>query len=192
MEEDAVVIAPELVAKMFPKTTPFKNINKHLPFIMDAMIEQGLDDTDMIIMALATIRAETESFEPISEYKSKWNSAPGGTPFGLYDFRRDLGNGAIGDGAKYRGHGYIQLTGKANHQRYGERIGVDLVASPEKANEPSNAAKILALFLKDKEAKIRKAIENDDLAAARKYVNGGSHGLAEFTEAFRIGQELFG
>ena len=35
----------------------------------------------MVLMALATIRAETESFEPISEGKSKFNTSPGGRPF---------------------------------------------------------------------------------------------------------------
>jgi len=190
--EGEVEISPELVAKMFPRATLRANIEKYLPHIMDALIETGLDDTDMVVMALATIRAESAGFVPISEFKSKWNTDPGGRPYGRYDFRTDLGNGAVGDGARYRGRGFIQLTGKFNYRNYGKKLGIDLVANPEMANDPSIAAKLLALFLNNGEARIRKAIENDDLAAARRYVNGGSHGLAEFTEAFRIGQRVFG
>jgi peptidoglycan L-alanyl-D-glutamate endopeptidase CwlK len=46
------------------------------------------------------------------------------------------------------------------------------------------------LFLKSKEAKIRDALLEDDLARARKLVNGGSHGLREFTESYRIGAAI--
>lgn len=192
MKNDGIIIAPELVAKMFPRDTPQANIEKYLSHIMDALIEQGLDDIDMVIMALATIRAESEGFEPISEYKSKWNTDPGGRPYGLYDFRRDIGNCAVGDGAKYKGRGFIQLTGRFNYQNYGKALGIDLATNPELANEPRTAARLLARFLKDKEDRIREAIAGDDLRTARRLVNGGSHGLKDFTEAFRIGQEVFG
>lgn len=52
----------------------------------------------MVLMALATIRAETEGFEPISEYKSEYNTSPSGHPFDLYDNRQDLGNTGKLDG----------------------------------------------------------------------------------------------
>ena len=48
-------------------------------------------------MALATIKAESAGFAPISEGKSKWNTSQGGEPFDLYDFRTDIGNGKKGD-----------------------------------------------------------------------------------------------
>jgi peptidoglycan L-alanyl-D-glutamate endopeptidase CwlK len=47
---------------------------------------------------------------------------------------------------------------------------------------------LLALFLKDKEQRIRDALDSDDLATARKLVNGGSHGLDDFSDAYRIGE----
>jgi len=75
-------------------------------------------------MALATIRAETESFHPINEGLSKFNTSPGGHPFDLYDHRTDLGNQGKGDGAKYRGRGYVKLTGRFNYQNYGAALGV--------------------------------------------------------------------
>ncbi|PYV33360.1 MAG: peptidoglycan-binding protein, partial [Acidobacteria bacterium] len=52
------------------------------------------------------------------------------------------------------------------------------------------AAQLLAAFLKSKEDKIRQALEASDLATARKLVNGGSHGLADFSDAFNRGQDL--
>ena len=79
------------VARMFPGV-PAKNIETNLPFVIEAMNDVGLGDKDMVLMALATIRAETGNFTPLSEFKSKFNTAPGGAPFGLYDNRKALGN----------------------------------------------------------------------------------------------------
>ena len=53
-----------------------------------------------------------------------------------------MGNGTIesGDGWKHRGMGLKQLTGKDNHKRCGEALGVDFVANPERLLEPLYAA----------------------------------------------------
>jgi hypothetical protein len=56
----------------------------------------------------------------------------------------------------------------------------------------SAAADLLALFLKDKETRIRAALRDGDLAAARKLVNGGHDGLTEFSETYRIGDAVLG
>lgn len=64
----------------------------------------------------------------------------------LYGNRADLGNTSPGDGYKYRGRGFIQLTGKDAYKRVGDVIGIDLVNNPELANDPSVAAKIIPAF----------------------------------------------
>lgn len=56
---------------------------------------------------------------------------------------RELGNLSPGDGAKYPGRGYPQLTGRNNYRRAGDAIGVDLVNHPERALEPGIAAKVM-------------------------------------------------
>jgi peptidoglycan L-alanyl-D-glutamate endopeptidase CwlK len=188
-ELDGVTV--DVVCEMFPGT-PRKNIEAHLPDVLAGLEEEGLTDVPMALMALGTIRAETAGFVPIGEFKSKWNTSEGGHPYDLYDGRADLGNQGAPDGERYRGRGFIQLTGRANYQRIGERIGLGdgLVTDPDQANDSKIAARILASFLADKQAKIRAALAQDDLKAARRLVNGGSHGLAAFTECYRTGQRL--
>jgi putative chitinase len=179
------------VARMFPQT-PIGNINTNLPFVLQAMHNANLGDKPMLLMALGTIRAETGSFEPISEGRSRFNTSPSGHPFDLYDNRRDLGNRGTPDGNRFKGRGFVQLTGRANYTTYSDklRMGTDLVDDPDKANDPTIASQLLAFFLKDKEQRIRSALDTGDLAAARKLVNGGSHGLSDFSDAYHSGERV--
>jgi len=118
----------------------------------------------MIMMALATIRAETAGFRPIDEGISKWNTSPKGTPnhhpFDKYDNRlKELGNSSAPDGDTFKGRGFVQLTGRANYDTVGDEIGVDLISNPAKANDSETSAKILAQFLFDSRIKIRGSSE---------------------------------
>jgi peptidoglycan L-alanyl-D-glutamate endopeptidase CwlK len=180
-------ITPELVAKVFP-LTPIANIRANLPGILDALTEQQADRT-MLIMALATIRAEVEAFLPIAEYQSKFNTPPGGAPFSLYD--HVIGNQGPPDGERFRGRGYVQLTGRANYAQFGPLVGADLIANPDLACDSKIAAKVLVAFLMQKKTQIETALANKDLAAARRLVNGGTNGLDRFADTYRSAESLF-
>jgi predicted chitinase len=185
-------VTVEMVAKMFPDT-PLHNIQAHLPVVLNALFEADLNERQMILMALATIRAEVGCFEPISEYVSRFNTSRGGHPFNLYDYRRDLGNQGPPDGAGFRGRGFIQLTGRKNYEIHGRAIGLgdQLLENPDLACHPVIAAKLMASFMKINETRIKAALAENDLAQARRCVNGGSHGLAEFAAAYTTGNDLF-
>jgi putative chitinase len=186
-------VTVEIVSQMFPGT-PLSNIQSNLPQVLTALVDSQLADKGMVLMALGTIRAETANFRPISEGTSRFNTseAPGSHPFDLYDNRSDLGNQGPPDGERFKGRGFVQLTGRTNYLQYGKSIGMDtqLVDNPDLANDPKIASELLADFLKSKEAKIRTALTSGDLGTARKLVNGGSHGLDAFTEAYQIGDKL--
>lgn len=181
----------QIVAKMFPHT-PVGNIKENLPPVLASLRKAKLLDRLMVLMALATVRAETESFEPLAEGRSRYNSSPDGHPFDLYDNRSDLGNRGEPDGFNFRGRGYVQLTGRDNYRRYGKAIGLGdgLVKNPDRASEPGIAADLLAAFIGSKEIAIKEALLDQDFARARRLVNGGSHGLDRFTDAYRIGIQL--
>jgi peptidoglycan L-alanyl-D-glutamate endopeptidase CwlK len=181
----------EMVSRMFP-ATPVRNISANLPSVLRALGNASLADKPMVLMALATIRAEVECFQPIDEGVSRFNTSPGGAPFDLYDSRKDLGNLGAPDGASFRGRGFIQLTGRANYQAHGRAIGLgdQLISQPELANDPDIASRLLASFLGSREVAIKQALLEHDLAQARRLVNGGSHGLDRFTEAYQLGTGL--
>ena len=184
-------VTVQVVSQMFP-STPIGNIKANLPGILSSLVEHRLSDKPMVLMALATVRAEVECFKPIDEGQSRFNTSPSGHPFDLYDARKDLGNRGAPDGDRFKGRGYIQLTGRANYTRYGALLSpkVDLIESPERAGEQDIASSLLALFLADKEIAIKQALMAGDMSQARKLVNGGSHGIDRFTDAFQRGNAL--
>lgn len=181
----AVELGLATVRPLFPATKP-ANIERYLPYVAAALQALGLVDPPMILAALATIRAESEGFVPIAEMPSALNTRSGRAPFSAYEDRRALGNTQAGDGARFKGRGFVQLTGRANYARYGERLGVDLVHDPDLANAPEVAALLLAQFLADKAQAMRQALAGGDYAAARRLVNGGVHGLQRFRSVFEL------
>ncbi|MEO1190991.1 MAG: peptidoglycan-binding protein [Pseudomonadota bacterium] len=95
-----------------------------------------------------------------------------------------MGNGSpqSGDGFRYRGRGYLQLTGKDNYKTFGQRIGLDLLENPDQAAEPGPAWLIAATYLASRSRSGRTALEwadEDNVEMVTRIVNGGTHGLAD-------------
>lgn len=177
-------------SRVFPATKP-ANIARYLPYIEAALAMAKLTDRAMVLGALGTIRAETEGFVPITEFVSRFNTPPGGAPYSLYDGRRDLGNTQPGDGARFKGRGFVQLTGRANYAHFSGPIGLSIVDQPDLANAPEVAAVLLAAFLANCAGAFRAAVAKKNLAAARKLVNGGAHGLAQFSDVFTLAERVW-
>lgn len=186
--ELAVSVDTAVVSKLFPFTKT-SNIAKNLPYVTAALAAFDLTDANMIGTALGTIRAETEGFVPIAELPSHFNTLPGQAAFSAYEGR--LGNKKPGDGGRYRGRGFVQLTGRDNYERYGKVLDIPLADKPDSACAPEVAACLLAAFLGANREKLAIALNKDDLKAARKVVNGGSHGLDRFSETYRMAQKAW-
>ena len=97
---------------------------------------------------LATAWHETaQKMQPITEYGSvKY--------FDKYDtgaLAKRLGNTPAldGDGFKYRGRGYTQITGTDNYKRVGKALGIDLFKNPDLALNPDIAVKIMIYCMKN-------------------------------------------
>jgi predicted chitinase len=60
---------------------------------------------------------------------------------------RGLGNTQPGDGGKYIGRGYIQITGRGNYQAYADLTGHDLINNPALLNTPAIAAEVSVKYL---------------------------------------------
>ena len=110
-------------------------------------------------------------FQSISEAQSLVAKGPEAVGDVIYGGR--MGNSEPGDGYKYRGRGYIQLTGKDAYKAIGDKIGVDLLKNPDLANDPDVAAKIVPAFFQLKLGK-NKPSDLDDIDKVNKIVGSAS------------------
>lgn len=139
-------------------------------------IEKALGDDGILtpltlLGALATVRVEVgRSFLPVLEIASG----------DAYEGRVSLGNTQPGDGRRYKGRGFIQLTGRANYTYYGQKLGIDLVNNPDLALDTTVSAKVLSLYFKDR--KVNEACNASDWRRVRVLVNGGLNGFPLFMQ----------
>lgn len=87
-----------------------------------------------------------------------------------------MGNTEKGDAYKFRGRGYIQLTGKDNYASAGKALGLDLLNNPELAADPEIAARIATWYWKKKPG-LAAAGKAGNVEAATQAINGGQNGI---------------
>lgn len=94
----------------------------------------------------------------------------------VYGGRQDLGNSYVGDGYRFRGRGYMMITGRANYRDLGEKLGLDLLDEPDLLTTPRHAARAAGLFWRDRG--LNAAADRGDTGAITRAINGGSQGAA--------------
>jgi putative chitinase len=93
---------------------------------------------------------------------------------------KNLGNENAGDGARYKGRGYIQLTGRSNYRKAGKDLGLELEKEPELAANPLQAARIAAWFWKTRSLNNYANVDStDNFKEVTRRINGGYRGLEE-------------
>jgi putative chitinase len=98
----------------------------------------------------------------------------GNTP-AQQSYQGRMGNVQPGDGYRYRGRGFIQLTGRNNYRDAGKELGLPLEQNPDIAENPEIAAKTAIWFW---QKYVQPKISNwDDVASITRIVNGGYNGL---------------
>ncbi len=167
-------INPETIAGVLGPFGPIENVRSNWPLVESAINRHEIGSLNTMIAAIATVAVETGRFSPIRER--------GGPAYfqKMYEGRADLGNMQPGDGAKFYGRGFIQITGRANYTDYSRQIGVDLVATPDIALDPIYAAEILALYFKARG--IPALADAGKWESVRRRVNGGLNGWDRFSQ----------
>ena len=140
-------------------------------------------DREVWICALiAQCRVETGNFRLNTEV---WGPTPTQLTYDIEGPRpskaRQLGNTAPGDGFKYRGRGWIQLTGKANYQAAASAAGADIVNQPDLAATAAVANKTAIHYF---ETKVMNRTQANNIQRISRLVNGGTNGMAQRIAAF--------
>ncbi len=107
-----------------------------------------------------------------------------------YEGRDDLGNTTAGDGAKFKGRGIIQITGRYNYMQVGNALGVDLISNPERLADYDLACLSAAWWWSTNN--LNEFADKDDIRLLTRRVNGGSNGLEERTNYLIRAKRVFG
>lgn len=168
-------ITPEHITNIIG--SPIANTKLYWPLIVEELKAQEANKLSFQVALLATIGVEAGLFKPIREFG-------GPIYWSRYEGRKDLGNTKPGDGVKFHGRGFVQITGRHNYTAYGRKLGIDLVNNPDLALDPVNSARILVAFALDHGLDVwaDRAFRTDDDATypeemctrkIRRLVNGG-------------------
>ena len=95
----------------------------------------------------------------------------------IYSNRMGNRDEASGDGWRFRGSGFLQLTGHANFYHAGQALGVDFVMQPELVRTPMYAAQTAGWFWQTQ--KLNQYADNGDFVTMTKRINGGTIGLED-------------
>jgi putative chitinase len=143
-------------------------------------IANGINGTELA-QFLAQCAHETANFASMEErgtpayFTKKYEKNPRKA--------RILGNKVKGDGERYKGRGYIQLTGRDNYTRAGEALGLPLAQRPDLAARPDVAAKVAVWYWKNRVATKIKDFGNT--AAVTKTINPAAKGLQSRKDQFK-------
>ena len=102
----------------------------------------------------------------------------------VYANRMGNGSEASGEGFKFRGRGFIQLTGKDNYTAFGKSIGVDIASNPDLV--ASQYALLSAAWFFSKNC-LKRCVDASDttVTSVTKCVNGGTIGLPDRIKHFK-------
>lgn len=150
---------------------------------MFAMGEYGIDTPKRQAAFLAQCGHETGGLQWMTEL---------GSPdyFAKYDGRSDLGNTQPGDGYKFRGRSWIQLTGRANYEKAAGALCLDCVNNPDMISTPTYAPLIAAWFWEDHHLNELADVGNFD--SITRIINGGLTNQADRLARWAKAKQVLG
>lgn len=148
---------------------------KYRDAIWAEMAKNGITSKNEVAAFLSQIATETGNLKWLEEIASG----------AAYEGRRDLGNTQPGDGRRFKGRGLIQLTGRANYERFAKYAGrPDIMQNPQLVSQDPTLAVQSAIFYWNTRKGLREAAQRGDIDKVSRLVNGGTNGLKERRENF--------
>jgi putative chitinase len=160
------------------------------------VLQQAIEEFDILSAArqaafLAQLAHESGQFRFMEEI---WGPTPAQQRYEpVSTLATRLGNTAPGDGRRFKGRGPIQLTGRANYQRFGAVLGLDLVSEPERAATPPVAFRIAGLFWQRNGLnELADQATADAFKQITRRINGGVNGLADRERFYAQARRVLG
>ena len=155
-------------------------LNAHWPYINPALDAAKINTPARIAAFLAQLAHES------GEYRYMEEIADGSA----YEGRDDLGNVFPGDGVKFKGHGPVQITGRANHAACGQALGIDLIANPRLLTLPQYGTASACWFWNTRQ--LSPLADVDWFKTITRIINGGYNGLSDRRQYWDRNRALLG
>ncbi|MBZ4333436.1 glycoside hydrolase family 19 protein [Corallococcus sp. AS-1-12] len=152
--------------RSFLPRLPKARAQEVLPHLNDAMSEAGINTPRRQAAFLAQLAHESAEFRYFEELASGR----------AYERRKDLGNVKPGDGARYKGRGPIQITGRANYRAAGRALELELEENPTRAADLDVGFRTAAWFWNSRD--LNKHADKGEFDAITRRINGGYNGKA--------------
>jgi predicted chitinase len=141
-----------------------------------AALKAGIKGVELA-QFLAQARHESDDFSRMKEFGGKQYFAKLYDPKSSPKTAKILGNTHVGDGVRYHGRGFIQITGRDNYRMAGKALGLPLEQNPELAARPDVAAKIAVWYWN---TRVKPYINNfNDTKAVTQKINPALRGLQD-------------
>ena len=161
------------------------NINRALKPLNDTLVRFNVNTPLRIAHFIAQVAHESGAFQYLKEIAS-------GAAYDTGRLAARLGNTpeADGDGQKYKGRGYIQLTGTSNYRLFDEFTGRkhDLMNHPERVEQPDLAMLAAGWYWSRND--LNSLADRDDLLSITKRINGGTNGLDDRIRYFLNAEKI--
>ncbi len=146
-----------------------------LPHLNRAMQRFGIDTTLRTAAFVAQLAHESGEFRWMEEI---WGPTAAQLRYEPpSELAQRLGNTQPGDGKRFKGRGPIQITGRFNYAKYGELLGIDLVADPARAAAPELAFATAGLYWQSNG--LNELADQRQFVTITRRINGGTNGLAD-------------
>lgn len=155
-----------------------KRVEKYHPHLVSVMHEFEIDTPLRVAAFLAQLAHESGELRYVEEIASGE----------AYEGRVDLGNTEPGDGARFKGRGLIQITGRSNYEACSAALGEDFVSSPELLELPAQACRSAGWYWRSR--KLNELADKEDLKRITKVINGGYNGWPDRLKYYERAKEV--
>ena len=182
---------PDAVIQMIPETAAKFNINTPLRlahFLAQCGHESGgfKATSENLNYSAKGLMGIFKKYFPTEALANAYQRNPQKIANKVYANRMANGDEASGDGFKFRGRGYIQLTGKDNYTQFGKAIGENIVANPDVVSGKYALLSAAWFWSKNGLNNLSDGGSTDAVVTSiTKRVNGGTIGLADRIKHFK-------